>query len=817
MQIAPAQAELQVGEEVELSVAFLPTPAPNVQTPTPVWTSSAPLIVSVSPSGTATALTPGSAVVTAQAGTLAASTVVTVLRAPVASMQLKAPERALEVGVTEKLTCVILDAQGQELTDREVFWASSTPRVATANADGEVTALAIGRTTIGATCEAHSATVNIDVVPDRVADFGLAPATLSLQERESGRLSIRANNARGKPIAGRPVLLRSADPAIAVVGPDGAVTGRAVGRTTITGTIEGQTASAEVVVRPAAVATITVTPAAPSVKAGDTVAFAAAMYDATGHALPGRTVAWSSSDGAALAIDQNGRAVAARAGSVEVTAKCEGVAAAVRVAIAPAPIVALDIAPPGKPLHVGKRVRLRARARDATGHELEPNDITWRSTNADVATVGPDGTVTAVAAGDVTILGTVGEHEARATLSIGAAPPPRRIPIALPIGGGAVALAVAGVLLFARRDNGPVRPQPTVPDTAPPPNVSSGPDTAVIQPPPPSGLVTSAGVPDTTNATVVAAIRVTSRNPLVLESGETGRVIVRATNSDGGIVSSPLITWTSTDSSTVRVSANGTVSARTEGRASVVATAGDVTARVEVVVSSASPATIAIAPRTGSVRVGETTRLTTRVQDRGGNVLLYRAVWRSSNTGLATVDDAGTVHGVRAGEVMILALAGGATDSVRVTVTPAASVAVAPAPVTPDPTPVPATTVRAVDKPADVVVAPSGASAAQVEAAMIDAARTLGDGFGRGQLGQLTATSPFSKLVRVERPQVTGPPVIRRRSVDGARAEGDVELPLRGKDFVGRNWAGPVVLHIVLEQRDGTWRPTSIRNTSMPR
>jgi hypothetical protein len=26
-----------------------------------------------------------------------------------------------------------------------------------------------------------------------------------------------------------------------------------------------------------------------------------------------------------------------------------------------------------------------------------------------------------------------------------------------------------------------------------------------------------------------------------------------------------------------------------------------------------------------------------------------------------------------------------------------------------------------------------------------------------------------------------------------------------------------VVLHMVLEQRDGTWRPTSIRNTTMPR
>jgi len=102
-------------------------------------------------------------------------------------------------------------------------------------------------------------------------------------------------------------------------------------------------------------------------------------------------------------------------------------------------------------------------------------------------------------------------------------------------------------------------------------------------------------------------------------------------------------------------------------------------------------------------------------------------------------------------------------------------------------------------------------------AAMISAARTLGDGFVRGQLGQLTATGPFSKLVREDRPQVAGPPVIQRRSVDGARAEADVELPLRGKDFVGRKWEGSVVLHMVLEQRDGTWRPTSIRNTSMPR
>ena len=111
--------------------------------------------------------------------------------------------------------------------------------------------------------------------------------------------------------------------------------------TTITGTLEGQTASAEIVVRPAAVATISVTPTGAEHEGGRRPGLHGRHARRDGHPLPGRTVAWSSSDRAALAIDQTGRATAARAGSVEVTATCEGVAAAVRVAIAPAPIVAL--------------------------------------------------------------------------------------------------------------------------------------------------------------------------------------------------------------------------------------------------------------------------------------------------------------------------------------------------------------------------------------------------------------------------------------------------------------------------------------------
>jgi serine/threonine-protein kinase len=816
IRISPAQPQLEVGDHVDLTVEFLPPPTAGVQTPNAVWTSSAPTIVTVSASGVATAIAVGSAVISAQAANLGASTTVAVRQSPVASIQLRPPARPIEVGTTHRMECTIRDARDRELAGREVFWASSTPRVASVNAAGEVTAHALGKSTIGADCESISATINIEVVPDRVAEVTLTPATLTLEERSSGRLTVRANNERGKAIGGRQVTLRSADPAIASVGPDGAVVAKAIGRTIVSATCDGQTGTAEVVVRPVAVATVAVRPQAPSVKAGDVVVFAAEARDASGHPLSGRAITWRSSDTRLLTVDQMGRAVATKAGPAEVTAECEGVRSSVPVVIAPPALVSFEITAPAKEVRAGKRVRLRTKARDTTGREFEPAAITWRSTNASVATAAADGTVAGVGVGEATIFAAVAGHEARTVLTVVAAPPARRMPIAVLVGGAVVVVAVVAVVLIAQLGGGDdVRPP--APNSAP--NAASVSPAPAPQPAPPPAVQPQPATPTTaepsatttpSRSATVATLRVTSRNPLVIESGEASRVTLRALADDGTAVPSPRVRWSVGDASVASVSANGTVSGREAGRTSVTATSGDATARVEIVVNRASPATVSIAPRFPSVRVGDPTSLTTRVRDRSGNTLSSQIVWRSSNPGVATVDNAGTVRGVRQGEVTVSAVAGGATDSVRVTVTAPPTVVTNPPPVV---------TEQPASPPVRPPTTPSTANAstgADVDAALTSTAQLLGTRFARGQLGQLTATSQFSRLVRDDQPEAAGAPQIQRRSFADGRAEGDVALPLKWTNFAGSKRTGSVLLHVTLELRDGVWRATSARNLNNP-
>jgi len=255
------------------------------------------------------------------------------------------------------------------------------------------------------------------------------------------------------------------------------------------------------------------------------------------------------------------------------------------------------------------------------------------------------------------------------------------------------------------------------------------------------------------------------------------------------------------------VSSSGTITGRSEGRTTVTAMSGPITARIDVTVSRPAPAAIAITPRPSSLTVGEEATLSARVRDRAGLPLSYHIVWRSSNAGVASVDDAGTVRGVRRGDATVVAVAGAAADSVRLSVTDAVTPTRPPAaePVPPPPS-----------RPAEPAPARIAPSQDEVDSALVGVARTISDGFARGQLGQLTATGQFSKMVREDEPQVTGALRVQRRAFAEGKAEGDVVVPLRWKTFIGNVKNGSVVLHITLEQQGGTWQATSARNVTNP-
>lgn len=75
------------------------------------------------------------------------------------------PVSGLYVGNTIRLTVIMRDAAGRELTNRPVVFSSSDVRVSRVSATGLVQALAVGTATITATSEGRSGRTTVYVVP----------------------------------------------------------------------------------------------------------------------------------------------------------------------------------------------------------------------------------------------------------------------------------------------------------------------------------------------------------------------------------------------------------------------------------------------------------------------------------------------------------------------------------------------------------------------------------------------------------------------------------------------------------------------------
>jgi len=80
-------------------------------------------------------------------------------------------------------------------------------------------------------------------------------------------------------------------------------------------------------------------------------------------------------------------------------------------------------------------------------------------------------------------------------------------------------------------------------------------------------------------------------------------------------------------------------------------------------------ASVQVQLASSSISVGQTTQATATLQDRSGRTVQRSVTWTSSNTGIATVSDAGLVTGVAAGTSQITATSQGKVGSATITVT----------------------------------------------------------------------------------------------------------------------------------------------------
>src|SRR5436190_9046320 len=146
-----------------------------------------------------------------------------------------------------------------------------------------------------------------------------------------------------------------------------------------------------------------------------------------------------------------------------------------------------------------------------------------------------------------------------------------------------------------------------------------------------------------------------------------------------------MVTWTSGNPSVATISGSGLVAGVTAGSATITATSEGKSSTAALTVTSVPVASVAVAPATASLTVGQTVQLTATPKDSAGGTLTGRTVmWSSSNPSVATVSGSGLVTSVVVGTATITATSEGKAGSATVTVTlvpvaSVASVAVSPA------------------------------------------------------------------------------------------------------------------------------------------
>jgi uncharacterized membrane protein len=194
-----------------------------------------------------------------------------------------------------------------------------------------------------------------------------------------------------------------------------------------------------------------------------------------------------------------------------------------------------------------------------------------------------------------------------------------------------------------------------------------------------AGLLGTAGCDDPARPEPVAAVDVTAPATR-LAVGQSMQLAVAVQDAAGQVLEGRAVAWSSSDEAVAAVDADGRVTGRAPGSATITATSGGKQDRVELVVAPAL--TLTLAPDTFLLVVGRTTRIsgvTAELLARGGGILAElrdeqgqytsRALaFSSSDPAVASVSESGEVRALAPGAATIRVRADDATAELHLVV-----------------------------------------------------------------------------------------------------------------------------------------------------
>ena len=478
----------------------------------------------------------------------------------------------------------------------------------------------------------------------------------------------------------------SSNPSIATISNGGVANSVAVGSATITAIAEGKNGTASLTVSKAALTGISVTSPSSAIALGQTAQFKAegtytdkSVQDITDQ------VSWSAANPTVAAISAAGLAVAKAVGATQVTASLNNINGSGQISVSAPALASLAVRSKDASVSLGESEQFSAIGTYTDGSTADlTGTASWSSSAPAVVSINAAGLASTKGTGTVSITAAVGGISGVTAFAVSAA---GLVSIAvsgnssaLPLGDSEQLTATGTYTDKSTKDlTGSVTWTSSAPGVI---AISSG---GAIQAKS-VGLAgvsaTSSNITGSLNVNVSAATLVSiavSASQSSLPIGTSEQLTATGTYTDKSKKDlTGSVTWTSSAPGVIAISSAGTAQAKSVGSAGVSATSSNITGSLNVNVSAATLASIAISASHSSLPVGTSEQLTATgtYTDKSTKDITGSVTWTSSAPGVVAITSGGTVQAKSVGSAGVSAVSASVTGSTNLSVSPAVLVGI---------------------------------------------------------------------------------------------------------------------------------------------
>lgn len=352
---------------------------------------------------------PGPNIIFVQAGALKEKRVIEGTR--IVKLLIRPEKETFEVNQAVEFQAFGLDELGNQRPVK-AGWTISGNK-AELKKNGEVRMLSPGKAVIVADYKALSLGRPLTIVPGKLAEINLSPEKISLRAGQSVHVKISGKNNYGYPLPVSASWTLSED--LGTIDPDGMFVAKKVGSTSITASQGDISASIPITVAPGFLADIKIELEKTALVAGETVSLTAQGYDAFGNKIPVQPV-WSL-DQSLGRIDQQKKTLTVyQSGKGDVRAQKGNILKAAHLQVTPAALHRLEIFPANPTVTAGNEIGFQVKGFDRFNNLISA--APQLSLKDKLGNLGGDGVFKALHSGNTVVEARQGDVVATTSLAV---------------------------------------------------------------------------------------------------------------------------------------------------------------------------------------------------------------------------------------------------------------------------------------------------------------------------------------------------------------------------------------------------------------